>query len=163
RTASPPARSSWPTCTEPAETMLATFSLRLACGLSGALLLLPIDQVNPRFFRVHFWTVLGLLVVPAVFAPPGVTAGWWLALAARPGRAARGALHVRRPARSGDDGDADGPFVPGHAGHVPDAASALAGRAPPDHPAPHGGGGVRPLDLDGRRAARPGARLAHLA
>src|SRR2546423_1481204 len=45
--------------------MLATFSLRLACGLSGALLLLPAALVNPRFFRVQFWTILGLLVVPA--------------------------------------------------------------------------------------------------
>src|SRR5439155_1443881 len=55
-------------------------------------LLLPTSQVNPRFFRVHFWTVLGLLVVPAVFAPPGVSAGWWLALAAGLGLAFLGSL-----------------------------------------------------------------------
>jgi hypothetical protein len=42
--------------------MLATFCLRLAAGLAGALLLLPARQVNPRFYRAHLLTVLGLSV-----------------------------------------------------------------------------------------------------
>ncbi|GIW79069.1 MAG: hypothetical protein KatS3mg105_0876 [Gemmatales bacterium] len=40
--------------------MLATFCLRLACGLALALLVLPVAQVNPRFFRVQFLTILAL-------------------------------------------------------------------------------------------------------
>jgi hypothetical protein len=47
--------------------MLATFCLRLACGLIAALLLLRTDQVNPRFLRTHFLTALGLLAVAAFF------------------------------------------------------------------------------------------------
>src|SRR5262245_13137554 len=47
--------------------MLATFCLRLAAGLTAALLLLRPDQVNPRFFRTHFLTALGLLAVAAYF------------------------------------------------------------------------------------------------
>jgi hypothetical protein len=62
--------------------MLATFSLRLACGLCGALLVLPAAMVNPRFYRVQFLTVLGFLVLPAVVAPPGLGLAWWLALGA---------------------------------------------------------------------------------
>jgi hypothetical protein len=46
--------------------MLAIFCLRLACGLLGALLLLSPAQVNPRFFRAHFLTALGLTAVAAV-------------------------------------------------------------------------------------------------
>src|SRR5437879_1054237 len=40
--------------------MLATFCLRLAGGLAGALLLLSPAQVAPRFYRVQFLTILGL-------------------------------------------------------------------------------------------------------
>jgi hypothetical protein len=40
--------------------MLATFCLRLACGLMAALLALSPSEVNPRFFRTHFLTTLGL-------------------------------------------------------------------------------------------------------
>jgi hypothetical protein len=40
--------------------MLADFCLRLACGLIGSLWLLTPAQVNPRFYRVHFLTALGL-------------------------------------------------------------------------------------------------------
>jgi len=40
--------------------MLAVFCLRLACGLGIALLLLPDSQLNPRFYRAHFLTILGL-------------------------------------------------------------------------------------------------------
>jgi hypothetical protein len=46
--------------------MLATFCLRLACGLTGALLILSPAQVAPRFYRVQFLTVLGLIAVAAV-------------------------------------------------------------------------------------------------
>jgi hypothetical protein len=61
--------------------MLASFCLRLACGLAGSLLLLNPAQVNPRFYKVHFLTVLGLVVVAlaATWGNPG--AGWlWLPL-----------------------------------------------------------------------------------
>ncbi len=40
--------------------MLALFSLRLAFGMLAALLLLRPAQVNPRFYRTHFLTALGL-------------------------------------------------------------------------------------------------------
>lgn len=40
--------------------MLAVFSLRLAAGTIGCLLLLPPTVINPRFFRTHFLTALGL-------------------------------------------------------------------------------------------------------
>lgn len=40
--------------------MLATFCLRLACGLAGSLLLLSPRQVAPRFFRTQFLIILGL-------------------------------------------------------------------------------------------------------
>jgi hypothetical protein len=46
--------------------MLQCFCLRLACGLSGALLLFPTRLVNPRFYRAHFLIVLGLLAAAAV-------------------------------------------------------------------------------------------------
>lgn len=46
--------------------MLATFCLRLACGLACALLLLSPSQVHPRFYRVQFLTVLGLTALAAV-------------------------------------------------------------------------------------------------
>jgi hypothetical protein len=41
--------------------LLATFCLRLACGLAGALLILSPKQVAPRFFRVQFLIILGLV------------------------------------------------------------------------------------------------------
>jgi hypothetical protein len=40
--------------------MFAVFCLRLACGMMGALVLVPSRQVNPRFLRAHFLTALGL-------------------------------------------------------------------------------------------------------
>jgi hypothetical protein len=40
--------------------MLAVFSLRLAAGMVGCLLLLPPTLINPRFFRTHFLTALAL-------------------------------------------------------------------------------------------------------
>jgi hypothetical protein len=47
--------------------MLAIFCLRLAAGLLGALWLLSPSQVNPRFYRTHFLTALGLAAVALVF------------------------------------------------------------------------------------------------
>jgi len=46
--------------------MLATFCLRLAWGMAGALLILSPAQVAPRFYRVQFLTVLGLGAVALV-------------------------------------------------------------------------------------------------
>src|SRR5437870_3137706 len=40
--------------------MLALFLLRLAFGMLAALLLLRPSQINPRFYRTHFLTALGL-------------------------------------------------------------------------------------------------------
>jgi len=55
--------------------MLATFCARLALGLVAGLLLLSPRQLHPRFFRTHFLTALGLLVV-ATFAA-WTDAGAW--------------------------------------------------------------------------------------
>jgi hypothetical protein len=46
--------------------MLADFCLRLACGLIACLLVLSPRQVQPRFYRVHFLTALGLALVAAL-------------------------------------------------------------------------------------------------
>lgn len=56
--------------------MLATFSLRLAFGLAGSLLLLPSSIINPRFYRVHFLTILGLNALATVMA--SVLVSYWL-------------------------------------------------------------------------------------
>lgn len=48
--------------------MLALFCLRLALGLIGSLVLLSPAQVNPRFYRTHFLTALGLAAVAAAVA-----------------------------------------------------------------------------------------------
>jgi hypothetical protein len=50
--------------------MLVLFCLRLACGLIAALLLLTPAQINPRFYRVHFLTALGLSAVASVVSLP---------------------------------------------------------------------------------------------
>jgi hypothetical protein len=50
--------------------MLATFCARLALGVVACLLLLPSRQLHPRFFRTHFLTALGLLVVATLSAWP---------------------------------------------------------------------------------------------
>jgi hypothetical protein len=47
--------------------MLAIFALRLATGMIASLLLLNPAHVNPRFFRTHFLTALGLTAVALVF------------------------------------------------------------------------------------------------
>jgi hypothetical protein len=60
--------------------MLTTFCLRLAAGLLAALLLLSPAQVNPRFYRTHFLTALGLTTVAALFGRDTAGAWEWLAL-----------------------------------------------------------------------------------
>ncbi len=63
--------------------MLPTFCLRLACGLVSGLLLLSPKQVNPRFYRTQFLTVLGLTALAVIFFHdlPGDAERWsWLAL-----------------------------------------------------------------------------------
>lgn len=50
--------------------MLATFCVRLALGLLACLLVLSPRQLHPRFFRTHFLTALGLLVVATLAAWP---------------------------------------------------------------------------------------------
>jgi hypothetical protein len=42
------------------DAMLAVFALRLAAGMMGCLLLLPVTVINPRFFRTHFLTAFAL-------------------------------------------------------------------------------------------------------
>lgn len=47
--------------------MLALFCLRLAAGMMGCLLVLPAALINPRFYRVHFLTALGLTCLAWLF------------------------------------------------------------------------------------------------
>lgn len=61
--------------------MLATFCLRLACGLACSLLVLTPEQVNPRFYRVQFLTILGLAVSATVTIYARASLAVWLALA----------------------------------------------------------------------------------
>lgn len=60
--------------------MLPTFCLRLAAGLAATLLLLSPAQINPRFYRTHFLTALGLAVVAVFFLWDTPGFGLWLAL-----------------------------------------------------------------------------------
>jgi hypothetical protein len=62
--------------------MLATFCLRLACGMTVALLLLPPAVVNSRFYRVQFLTVLGLTTLAAamIHMTGGASAWVWIAV-----------------------------------------------------------------------------------
>src|SRR4051812_14457364 len=62
--------------------MVASFCLRLACGLVAMLPLLPADLVPPRFFRVHFLTALGLLAVAWFFLPASTDWRVWAVLMA---------------------------------------------------------------------------------
>ena len=55
--------------------MLAVFCLRLAAGMVAALLLLSPARVNPRFYRAHLLTALGLAAV-ALAAGGELVAGW---------------------------------------------------------------------------------------
>lgn len=62
--------------------MTAIFSLRLACGMMACLLLLSPHQVNPRFYRTHFLTALGLLGLAGFFLFDQATGELILLLAA---------------------------------------------------------------------------------
>jgi hypothetical protein len=72
--------------------MLPIFCLRLACGLVGALLLLPPALVNQRFYRTHFLTVLGLTVAAAVFLRGAGEPWLWVAVGGTIGSAFLGSL-----------------------------------------------------------------------
>lgn len=72
--------------------MGAIFCLRLACGLLAALLLLSPTQVNPRFFRTHFLTVLGLTIGAAVFLRDRADGWLWLTLGGAIGIALLGSM-----------------------------------------------------------------------
>jgi hypothetical protein len=56
--------------------MLAIFALRLAAGMLASLWLLSPALVNPRFYRTHFLTALGLATLALVVTWPD--AGVWL-------------------------------------------------------------------------------------
>ncbi len=60
--------------------MLATFCLRLACGMIAAVLVLVPAQVPPRFFRVQYLTALGLLAISGFFLREVAGPGLWLFL-----------------------------------------------------------------------------------
>ncbi len=72
--------------------MLAVFSLRLACGMTAALLLLSPAQVNPRFYRTHFLTALGLAAVAVVFSWHVEDRWLWVALGSSLGLALLGSI-----------------------------------------------------------------------
>jgi hypothetical protein len=61
--------------------MLAIFCLRLSSGMLAALLLLSPSQVNPRFFRTHFLTALGLMALATVFLADDADVWLWTTLA----------------------------------------------------------------------------------
>jgi len=62
--------------------MVASFCLRLACGMIAALALLSPAQVHPRFFRVQYLTALGLFAVAAFFLWDVAGLSVWFSLAA---------------------------------------------------------------------------------
>ena len=72
--------------------MLAVFCLRLACGLTGALLLCPAGLVNPRFFRAQYRIALGLNGVAAISLWEGSAPWFKLLLAVAIGALFTGAL-----------------------------------------------------------------------
>jgi hypothetical protein len=51
--------------------MVATFCLRLACGLIAAMLILPEKETPPRFFRVQYLIAVGLLTAAGFFLASG--------------------------------------------------------------------------------------------
>jgi hypothetical protein len=59
--------------------MLATFCLRLALGMAGSMLVLGAD-VAPRFYRVQFLVILGLLAAAVFFFWPDATLSFLLLL-----------------------------------------------------------------------------------
>jgi hypothetical protein len=63
--------------------MLSLFSLRLAAGMIGALLLLTPGQVNPRLYRVQYLIAFGLIMLAAFFLRAKLfagNAGAWLGI-----------------------------------------------------------------------------------
>jgi hypothetical protein len=62
--------------------VVATFCLRLAAGLILMLPILPPVHIPPRFYRVHFLTALGLLVIAGIFVGDSATLAFWLIFAA---------------------------------------------------------------------------------
>jgi hypothetical protein len=56
--------------------LAAVFCLRLACGLTAALLLVDTASANPRFFRAQYRIVLGLTSVAALLAWPEASLLW---------------------------------------------------------------------------------------
>lgn len=62
--------------------MVASFCLRLAAGLILMLPILSPAHIPPRFYRVHFLTALGLLVVAGIFIYEKATVEFWLIYAA---------------------------------------------------------------------------------
>lgn len=58
--------------------MVATFCLRLACGLVAALVVLSPAQIHPRFYRVQFLTSLGLLAIAGFFLRDLADLSFWL-------------------------------------------------------------------------------------
>jgi hypothetical protein len=49
---------------------MSVFTLRLTTGLIACLLLLSPSKINPRYFRTHFLTALGLVGIALIFLPP---------------------------------------------------------------------------------------------
>lgn len=62
--------------------MLATFCLRLACGLGASLLLVPPALVNPRFFRSQLLIALALAAGAGVVLGRAASAPAWTAIGA---------------------------------------------------------------------------------
>jgi hypothetical protein len=58
--------------------VVATFCLRLAAGLILMLPILSPAHIPPRFYRVHFLTALGLLVVAGIFIYDKAVFEFWL-------------------------------------------------------------------------------------
>lgn len=60
--------------------MLETFALRLVLGMLLALLVLPIGEVPPRFYRLHLLIALGLVTLAGTVAWTNEAPFYWLAL-----------------------------------------------------------------------------------
>jgi hypothetical protein len=131
--------------------LLATFCLRLACGLAGALWLVSTSQVNPRFYRTQFLVILGLTALSAVLLAAGADALLWGLLAVALAVAFVGAL-VWSMARAPFGRLPIGLTAPALAGVLAvSAAERLAPTAPPGRPP------TEPAAADWRQ---PAVRLA---
>jgi hypothetical protein len=60
--------------------MLETFALRLAVGMLLALLVLPMAEVPPRFFRIHLLIALALLTLAGLAGWSNEATAFWLGL-----------------------------------------------------------------------------------